>query len=350
MAKKFILSIILVLTITSGMLSAVAAGSVGGADDPLISKSYIDKTYPGLVLANPLDSLTNSILVLKYKLNQASGNKASGLYTVTAMPDGTLGLVTGSGFVLLSGSSQLSSCTGTVIDLTDGTILAVGQSLLTGHRYLAAEDTQAKVTVLKTSKIALMGKTTFSGSSATSFTDVTEEKWFYSDVSYAVQKGLINGRSSSVYSPDDNLSIAEAIKLAACMHQLYNTGSITLKNDSTLWYKSYVDYATQNAIITKTYQNYDAKITRSEFVLIFYAALPSSEYTQINTVADNAIPDLKLSASNSSQIYAFYRAGILAGSDAKGTFYPSSNIKRSEVAAILTRMFEKDARKSITLS
>ena len=95
--------------------------------------------------------------------------------------------------------------------------------------------------------------------------------------------------------------------------------------------------------------SYDQKISRSEFVAIFYAALPTSEYSQINTVADNKIPDLKLTAANATQIYTFYRAGILTGSDASGTFYPNNNIKRSEVAAILTRMFEADARKSITL-
>ena len=40
----------------------------------------------------------------------------------------------------------------------------------------------------------------------------------------------------------------------------------------------------------------------------------------------------------------FYRAGILSGVDAKGTFNPSDNIKRSEVAAILIRMMDKTAR------
>ena len=350
MSRKYIISIVLVIALAFSMSSTVAAATVGGAEDPLISKSYIDNTYPGIVLTEPLNSLANSIVVLKYKLSQASGNKASGAYTVSVAPDGSINLVAGSGFILVSGSSKLSSLTGTIIDLSDGTELSMGQSLSIGHRYLAAENTQATVKVVTASKIALMGKTTISGSIVPTFTDVTENSWYYSDVSYAVQKGLINGRSSTVYAPDENLSIAEAIKLAACMHQLYNTGSITLKNDSPTWYKTYVDYAQQNGIALKTYQSYDAKITRSEFVLIFYSALPSSEYTQKNSIAYNKIPDVKITDVNASQIYAFYRAGILTGSDANGTFYPNSNIKRSEVAAILTRMFEKDARKSITLS
>ncbi len=93
----------------------------------------------------------------------------------------------------------------------------------------------------------------------------------------------------------------------------------------------------------------DEKITRSDFVKIFYAALPASEYAVINEVANYAIPDISLSAKSSKEIYAFYRAGILVGSDNDGTFNPESNIIRSKVAAIFTRMFDGSARKIITL-
>lgn len=144
------------------------------------------------------------------------------------------------------------------------------------------------------------------------------------------------------------MTIAEAIKLAACMHQLYHDGSVTLTNGSP-WYSTYADYALTNDIISGVYADYNAKITRREFVHIFYNALPASEYTAKNTVANGAIPDVPMSAQYANKIYAFYRAGILAGSDANGTFNPASNIKRSEVAAILTRMFDETARRSITL-
>jgi hypothetical protein len=80
------------------------------------------------------------------------------------------------------------------------------------------------------------------------FTDVKESDWFYNDVKNAVEMGLINGKSETEYKPEDNLTYAEAIKLAACMHQLYTTGEITLKNAEP-WYQSYVDYCMKNEII-----------------------------------------------------------------------------------------------------
>ena len=80
---------------------------------------------------------------------------------------------------------------------------------------------------------------------------------------------------------------------------------------------------------------------------IFHAA--AKDLRVINAVADNAIPDVKTGAAFAAEIYDFYRAGILTGSDANGTFHPADSIKRSEVAAILIRMYDSSARKSIAL-
>jgi hypothetical protein len=327
--------------------SCAFAATAGSADDPLISKSYIDNTYPPLVLAEPQEYLSQSIEVLDYKLSQAKNTVAPTTTYYLITTGGSLSLQAGSGFVLISGAANLTTSTGTVIDLTDGTTVAPGANLSPAHKYLAAENATATVTMTADSRISTIGTVKILSGASITFTDVPVGIWYYDDVAYAVQKGLINGRSATEYDPGANLTIAEAIKLAACMHELYHTGSVTLKNDSDIWYNSYVAYAKENNICTKTYSNYYTKITRREFVYIFYNSLPASEYTVINTVADNSIPDVTSTSSYVSEIYAFYRAGILTGYD-DGNFYPDNNIKRSEVAAILTRMFESDARKQLS--
>ena len=93
------------------------------------------------------------------------------------------------------------------------------------------------------------------------FTDVPASQWYYQDVETAYNNGLINGKSATRFAPDDNLTYAEAVKLAACMHQKYTTGTVTLKNGDP-WYKSYVDYCEMNAIIDKDYR-WTAKATRA---------------------------------------------------------------------------------------
>ncbi len=182
------------------------------------------------------------------------------------------------------------------------------------------------------------------------FDDVSAHDWFFNDVRTAYRNGLINGKGTS-YCPDDNMTYAEAIKIAACMHQLYRFKRVTLTNGTPNWYDSYVAYAADNGIIDFPVEGIaDSNITRKEFVRIFHAALPREEYTEMNTVAENAIPDVMYDDGDvySSLIYDFYRAGILVGSDG-GFFKPDNNIQRSEVAAILTRMFDKTARRAITL-
>ena len=178
------------------------------------------------------------------------------------------------------------------------------------------------------------------------FTDVLEKDWFYKDVYNANKIGLINGKTATLYKPNDNMTYAEAIKLAACMNQYYNDGEVTLTNGSPNWYDSYVEYARTHGI-PWDYEDHNAKITRRDYVHIFYYALPKENYKAINNIM--AIPDVKSDDKYASEILAFYNAGILTGSDAKGTFNPSSNIKRSEVAAILSRMMDATTRKMFEL-
>ena len=183
------------------------------------------------------------------------------------------------------------------------------------------------------------------------FKDVSKADWYYDSVRSAWKNNLIDGVTATEFRPDSTLTVAQAIKLAAALHQLEHLGKVTLSNGSP-WYSSYVEYAIANDIIEKAYQNYtdaqmNAPVTRGEFVHIFHGA--EEAYKAINTVADNAIPDVKKTDKFAPEIYEFYRAGILTGSDAKGTFHPASSIKRSEVSAILVRMFDTASRQSITL-
>lgn len=337
----------LLCTFCSGFAFAATAGS---ADNPLITKSYIDNTYPQLVMGNPQKLLSESIQVLEYKLSKAKNTQPDNKEIKYIDRGGIISLQQGSGLILLTGSAKVTSCTGTIIDLTSGTTLYSGHSLTPSHQYLVAENSVASVTTTSNATVSTFGSVNTTGGIFPVFSDVNEGSWYYNDVSYAVQRRLIDGRSPTIFDPESNLSICEAIKLAACMHQLYNEGEVTLSNGTPAWYDSYVSYALKNGLITHTYSNYDEKITRTEFVSIFYRAMPDSEYNAINEIADNAIPDVKVTDPNATAIYTLYRAGILNGNTPNGDFWPNDNIRRSEIAAIMTRMFESDARISITLN
>lgn len=183
------------------------------------------------------------------------------------------------------------------------------------------------------------------------FTDVASDSWYYESVKSAYEKNLINGLSADEFSPESSLTVAQAIKLASALHQMKNTGSVTLENGEP-WYSSYVDYAVTNGILEESYSSYtaaqlNAPATRAEFVHILHGAM--NYYAKKNTVSDNAIPDVKLTDTYGEEIYDFYRSGILTGFDEEGTFLAKNSIRRCEVATILVRMYDVTARQSITL-
>lgn len=180
------------------------------------------------------------------------------------------------------------------------------------------------------------------------FSDVPQSSWYYSSVQLAYEHELVNGVSATRFQPDGTLTIAEAVTLAARMHQLVHEGKVTLENDSILWYETYSYYCSMRGMIDPAdyFGHWYDPITRSEFVKIFYHVLDS--YETINTVDAGAIPDVSLSDEYGKAVYAFYRAGVLVGSDG-GFFHPDSSIRRSEVAAILARLYDPAQRLSITL-
>lgn len=189
--------------------------------------------------------------------------------------------------------------------------------------------------------------TGFASAAEMPFTDVQPAEWFYNDVKNAYDMSLINGRSATLFEPNGYLTYAEAVKLAACMNERYQTGAVTLKNGKP-WYQTYVDYCKKNGIITKDY-SWNANATRAGYMEIFANALPASALAEINNIADAVIPDVPMNHPQAAAIYKLYRAGILQGSDAAHNCSPAANIRRCEVAAILTRMMDASKRIRFTM-
>lgn len=180
--------------------------------------------------------------------------------------------------------------------------------------------------------------------SALSFQDVSAASWYYDDVKYACENGLVNGRSATSFAPNASMTCAEAIKLAACLHQKYVSGKVTLTNGSP-WYETYVQYARDEKLITRDY-SWNEPITRADYMEIFSKVFPLAA---INSIANGSIPDVPMTHPQAAAIYALYRAGIVNGVDSERNCAPDTEITRSEVAAVLRRMLDSNARSSFTL-
>ena len=180
------------------------------------------------------------------------------------------------------------------------------------------------------------------------FTDVNENSWYgYNNqkvIANAFEYGLMKGSSDTTFNPTGNITLAEAVTVAARVHSIYKTGEEKFVQGSP-WYKVYVDYAIANGIIeAKDFTDYDKAATRAQMAYIFSRSLPASEFAEQNTV--KSLPDVNSGTSYYNSIITLYKAGIVTGNDDKGTFSPGNNITRAEAAAIISRVILPATRAS----
>jgi len=179
------------------------------------------------------------------------------------------------------------------------------------------------------------------------FTDVKKADWFYDSVCMGFEFNLIGGVSDTSFAPTGELTIAEILALASRLHSICFNGQSSFTQGSP-WYQVYVDYARTNGFLLPDLDSYNRNALRGEVAAILAKALPASALLPFNTIEDGSIPDVRMDAPYASAIYTLYRSGILTGSDEYGTFHPDTNIKRSEIAAIISRIVNPDTREDKT--
>ena len=165
------------------------------------------------------------------------------------------------------------------------------------------------------------------------FADLGTDQWYEESVQKAYELGLMCGDPNGDFRPAGQMTLAEVVTVAARIHALAATGTEDFVQGDP-WYQVYVDYALQNGILTEAPADCAKAATRLEFARILAKALPAEDLPAINVVEYGMIPDV----ADDESVYLLYRAGVLTGSDERGTFLPDSTIQRSEVAAIVSRM------------
>ena len=162
------------------------------------------------------------------------------------------------------------------------------------------------------------------------FRDVRAIDWFYDDVMYAYDRGLINGTAYDKFSPKDSFTRGMLLTILA-RHDGVNTRG-------TPWYQAGRDWAARNGISDG--KNPEEAVSREEFALILYryaqyrgsnllSGNSLSSFTDANAVTDKALPAVQWAVSEA----------ILRGDN----FYlhPQSGTTRAEAAAMLHRFFAR---------
>ncbi|MBQ9428335.1 MAG: S-layer homology domain-containing protein [Clostridia bacterium] len=177
---------------------------------------------------------------------------------------------------------------------------------------------------------------------ADSFTDVTENKWFYPYVKTAYEYGLANGTSQTAFSPDDKFTVAQALTAAVNIHKAYFGGEVAKAGDGQAWYVPYVNYCIEKGIIKDgQFDSYDRSITRGEMAAVFANILPDEEYAAVRS---GSCPDVTPDMTCAAAVAKLFAAGIVGGDAGTGNYRPDDSIVRSEACVIFTRIAAKEYR------
>ncbi len=179
---------------------------------------------------------------------------------------------------------------------------------------------------------------------STDYEDVSYEHWAYSYISHCKSEGLMLGTSQNTFSPDSTISVAEAITVAVRLSG--KVPEVMLKqNTGGNWYDAAVSIAKSIGIIYENqFESYTRPALRAELAFLLASVRPEADYEPINNIT--FLPDVDYATIYNKEIYKLYNAGILTGSDNRGTFYPYNNITRAEASAIICRVSNKYQRKT----
>ena len=191
------------------------------------------------------------------------------------------------------------------------------------------------------------------------FADVKSGDWFAPAVVSAYEYGLLSGRGEKTFSPAGSVTIAEMLTIAARLRAIYTTGSeevIPAASPGKSWYQPYVDYLKAEQLLDTSFEgSYLLPASRAQMAGIFAFALPSEWYEEPNAAlvttayaSGDFIADVTLKTPYRSEILMMYRRGLLSGMDAAGSFCPDRSVSRAEIAALLTRVIEPEARLTLT--
>lgn len=184
----------------------------------------------------------------------------------------------------------------------------------------------------------------------TDFSDVSPRDWFAVWVDIAYNVGLTSGVGGNRYAPEQTLTVAEVLKLAATMESRYKDDSFhTSSSTGPYWYSGAVNYCLASGIIqsgTFSQKDYLRPATRREIAQIFAATSQAKHMKNINDLSriKVSVPDVKPGDPGADAIYSLYAKGVLTGVDSKLTFNPKGTVTRAEAAAIVARMARAEQR------
>lgn len=258
----------------------------------------------------------------------SSGGSASTTYTLTFETNGG------------SAISKVTKNKGTTIDLAQ---YAPTKSGATFEGWYADKGLTKKITSVKLdANTTVYAKWTEAPVSGLPFGDVKSADWFYNDVKYVYEKGMMAGTAADVFAPNATTTRAMIVTI---LYRLEGSPAVIgtsafVDVPAGQWYTDAVNWAAANQIVKGTSATTFApndSITREQMAAILYRYAQYKGYDVTKKADLSGYSDNGQVSAYAKDALAWANAAKLINGVTNTTLAPQGNATRAQVSAILHR-------------
>lgn len=258
----------------------------------------------------------------------SSGGSASTTYTLTFETNGGNAI------------SKVTKNKGTTIDLAQ---YAPTKSGATFEGWYADKGLTKKITSVKLdANTTVYAKWTETPVSSLPFGDVKSADWFYNDVKYVYEKGMMAGTAADVFAPNATTTRAMIVTI---LYRLEGSPAVTgtsafVDVPAGQWYTDAVNWAAANQIVKGTSATTfapNASITREQMAAILYRYAQYKGYDVTKKADLSGYSDNGQVSAYAKDALAWANAAKLINGVTNTTLAPQGNATRAQVSAILHR-------------
>jgi len=177
------------------------------------------------------------------------------------------------------------------------------------------------------------------------FNDVPIDAWYRSDVDWLVKAGAIKGMSSTVFAPDNHMTVAEYLKVL--LASMYRDDMINAYYKGSKWYDPYFEFSALsiNEDGFVGVEDAEREISRYEMAVLLARAYkmlvqPNVYQHALDSADSGAIGDFdKIPEQYREAVLVCYFAKMLKGMDGEGSFFGDKTLTRCEASATVVRLF-----------
>ncbi len=190
--------------------------------------------------------------------------------------------------------------------------------------------------------ISAVLKSTSSSVSGLPFKDVKTADWFYNDVKYVYEKGMMAGTAADVFAPNATTTRAMIVTI---LYRLEGSPAVTSTSafvdvPAGQWYTDAVNWAAANQIVKGTSATTFApndSITREQMAAILYRYAQYKGYDVTKKADLSGYSDNGQVSAYAKDALAWANAAKLINGVTNTTLAPQGNATRAQVSAILHR-------------